>query len=76
MKNIIPLSEKALLTLEEASVYFNLGINKLRTMTNDENSPYVLWNGNRRLIKRKAFEECSINKFLTQTYDKINDKFK
>jgi len=46
-----------LLTLEEAAKYFNIGINKLRIMTNEENCPYVVWNGSKRLIKRKPFEE-------------------
>ena len=58
MKNkTLSISEKSLLTLEEAAEYFNIGINKLRVMTNDENCPYVLWNGNKRLIKRKPLEE-------------------
>ena len=57
MKNSLPISEKSLLTLEESAEYFNIGINRLRAMTNDENCPYVLWSGSRRLIKRKPFEE-------------------
>ncbi len=57
MKKETTLSEKALLTLEEASAYFNIGINKIRDITNDENNPYVLWIGSKRLIKRKPFEE-------------------
>ena len=57
MKNTLSIAEKSLLTLEESAVYFNIGINKIRTMTNDENCPYVLWSGSRRLIKRKLFEE-------------------
>ena len=58
-KNIkdVAKADKALLTLEEAAKYFNIGINKLRIMTNEENCPYVVWNGSRRLIKRKPFEE-------------------
>lgn len=58
-KNIkdVAIADKALLTLEEASKYFNIGINKLRIMTNEENCPYVVWNGSKRLIKRKPFEE-------------------
>lgn len=58
-KNIkdVAIADKALLTLEEAAKYFNIGINKLRIMTNEENCPYVVWNGNKRLIKRKPFEE-------------------
>ena len=54
--NSVPVWEKANLNLEEAAAYFGIGLNKLRDMTNDENCPFVLWNGNKRLIKRKAFE--------------------
>lgn len=53
----VAIADKALLTLEEAAKYFNIGINKLRLMTNEENCPYVVWNGSKRLIKRKPFEE-------------------
>ena len=53
----VPVWEKANLSLEEAAAYFGIGINKLRDMTNDENCPFVLWNGSKRLIKRKAFEK-------------------
>ena len=63
MKKETTLSEKALLTLEEASAYFNIGVCKMRELTNDENCPYVLWNGSKRLIKRKPFEE-----FLYRSY--------
>ena len=57
MERTLSIAEKSLLTLEEAAEYFNIGINKLRVMTNDENCPHVLWNGNKRLIKRKPLEE-------------------
>lgn len=63
MKKETLLSEKALLTLEEASCYFNIGVNKLRELTNDDNCPYVLWNGSKRLIKRKPFEEFLYNSY-------------
>ena len=63
MKDKIALSQKSLLTLEEASAYFNIGVCKMRELTNDENCPYVLWNGSKRLIKRKPFEE-----FLYRSY--------
>ena len=53
----IPLWEKANLTLEEAAAYYNIGVNKLRTLTDStECDKYVLWVGNKRLIKRKPFE--------------------
>ena len=57
MKKETSLSEKALITLEEASAYFNIGVCKMRELTNDEICPYVLWNGNKRLIKRQLLEE-------------------
>ena len=63
MKDKIALSQKSLLTLEEASAYFNIGVCKMRELTNDENCPYVLWNGSKRLIKRNPFEE-----FLYRSY--------
>ena len=58
MKNkTLSISEKSLLTPEEAAEYFNIGVNKVRSLTDGINCPYVLWSGNRRLIKRKPFEE-------------------
>ena len=56
MKEKLSIKEKPLLTVEEAAEYFNIGINKIRAMTNSEDCPYVLWSGSRRLIKRAAFE--------------------
>lgn len=53
----VPIWEKAALTLEEAAAYSNIGINRLRMMTNNPRCPYVLWVGNKRLIKRKQFDE-------------------
>lgn len=53
----VPIAEKALLTLEEATAYYGIGMNKIRELTNDDQCPYVLWNGSKRLIKRKPFEE-------------------
>ena len=63
MKKEVSIAEKSLLTPEEAAVYFNIGVNKVRSLTDGENCPYVLWSGNRRLIKRKPFEEYLYKKF-------------
>ena len=52
----IPLWEKSNLTLEEASAYSGIGINKLRELSNDNKCPFVLWVGSKRLIKRKLFD--------------------
>lgn len=43
MSKSIPISEKYLLTLEEAAASFNLGEKKLRELTDGENCPYVLF---------------------------------
>ena len=57
-----PIWEKSNLTLEEAAAYSSIGVNKIRKLSNDENCPFVLWVGSKRLIKRKLFdkyiEEC------------------
>jgi len=53
----VPIWEKTCLTLEEASAYTGIGINKLRDLTNERNCTFVLWNGSKRLIKRKMFDE-------------------
>lgn len=57
MKYEVPIWEKANLTLEEAAAYFNMGTDKIRELTDDKNCTCVLWNGTKRLIKRKLFEE-------------------
>lgn len=63
MKHEVPIWEKSNLTLEEASAYFGIGINKLRELTNEKNCRYVIWRGNKRLIKRKMFDD-----YLAKTY--------
>jgi hypothetical protein len=57
IKKEIPIWEKSNLTLEEASAYFSIGINKLRELTNDKNCKYVIWCGNKRLIIRKRISK-------------------
>lgn len=52
----VPIWEKLNLTLEEAAAYSNIGINKIRDITNNEQCPFVLFIGNKRLIKRKLFD--------------------
>ena len=63
MKKEVPICEKIALTIEEAAAYSNIGRDKLRKMTNDKNCPFVLWNGQKKLIKRKAFTEYIENSF-------------
>ncbi|MDE7339308.1 MAG: DNA-binding protein [Lachnospiraceae bacterium] len=59
MKNSIqdiPIKDKLNLTMQEASVYSNIGINKIRKMTDEPSCPFVLYIGKRKVIKRKEFE--------------------
>lgn len=53
----VPIWEKSNLTVEEAAAYTGIGINKIREMSNGDNCPFVLWVGNKRLIKRRKFDE-------------------
>ena len=53
----VPIWEKSNLTVEEAEAYTGIGINKIREMSSGDNCPFVLWVGNKRLIKRKTFDE-------------------
>jgi len=40
-----------------------IGINKLREITNEDRCKFVLWVGNKRLIKRRLFDQ-----FIEQAY--------
>lgn len=52
----VPIWEKANLTVEECAAYSGIGIKKIRELTENENCKFVLWVGNKRLIKRKLFD--------------------
>ena len=53
----VPIWEKSNLSLEEAAAYSGIGVNKLRELTNGKNCQFVLWVGNKRLIKRHLFDQ-------------------
>lgn len=53
----IPIWEKSNLTLEEAAAYSGIGVNKLRELTNDKRCNFVLFVGNKRLIKRRLLDQ-------------------
>lgn len=57
------LDQKPLLTLREAAQYTGVGINRLRTMSNEPGCDYVLFIGNKRMFKRDL-----LMRFLTQAY--------
>lgn len=53
----VPLWHKANLSIEEAVAYTGIGRDKLYEMTSQEDCPFVLWVGNRRMIKRQVFDD-------------------
>ena len=58
MEREIPFYEKYVMSTEEASDYFHIGINRLRRMIRDEpESEWILWTGAHACIKRKLFEK-------------------
>lgn len=59
----VPIWEKSNLTLDEAAAYSGIGKNKLREISDEKNCRFVLWNGNKRLIKRHE-----LDKFLNESY--------
>ena len=56
-KEEFPLWHKSYLTVEEAATYSGIGKDKLRQLTDDEDCPFVLWNGTKRLIKRRVLDD-------------------
>ena len=54
---VLPLWHNINLSLEEAVEYTGIGKTKLRELSDKEDCPFVLWNGAKRLFKRKKLEE-------------------
>ena len=54
----VEIKDKFCLTIDEASVYFNIGEKKLRRIVTDNlDAGFIIQNGVKFLIKRKRFEE-------------------
>ena len=60
----VPIHLKLTLTIKEAAEYSNIGINKIDDMLRTPNCPFVLYVGNKKLVKRKEFEEFISSKLL------------
>jgi excisionase family DNA binding protein len=43
--------------VQEAASYSGIGERKLREMTDEKTCTFVMWNGSKRLIKRKQLDE-------------------
>lgn len=57
VKEAVPIHLKMTLTIKEAAEYSNIGINKIDALLKQPNCPFVLFVGNKKLVKRRAFEE-------------------
>ena len=55
--NSVPIMDKALWTIKEASMATGIGLNTIRRMTKGRNNPFVFWVGNKCMIKREKFLE-------------------
>ena len=53
----IPFWLKMNLTIREAAAYSNIGINKIENMLKEPKCDFVLYVGNKKLVKRKEFEQ-------------------
>lgn len=63
MNQEVPICKKMLLTIKEAAMYSNIGINRIDSMLREEGCPFVLFVGSRKLVKRQAFEAYITERF-------------
>ena len=60
----VPIQEKLLLTIKEAALYSNIGIDRIDAMLREEGCPFVLFVGSRKLVKRREFENYISERFV------------
>lgn len=53
----IPFWLKLNITVKEAAAYSNIGINKIEELLKEPKCNFVLYVGNKKLVKRKEFEQ-------------------
>lgn len=66
MKQPIPVKDKFLLTINEASEYFNIGTKNMRRIAEDHLDSFSIFQGNRYLIIRSKCEEYIISCLKTE----------
>ena len=62
-RELVPVWQKVVLNVEEASAYSGIGINKLRDISDKPDCDFVLWVGNKRMFKREK-----LDKYLQKAY--------
>lgn len=63
MNQEVPIHEKLLLTIKEAAMYSNIGINRIDSMLREEGCSFVLFVGSKKLVKRREFEAYIAERF-------------
>ncbi len=53
----VPIENKIALTIPEAAEISNIGQNKINKLLKAPHCPFVLYVGNKKLVKRKEFEK-------------------
>lgn len=65
-KEIVPIPQKLLLTIEEAAEYSHIGVHKIRELLEEKDCDFVLKKGTYSLIKRIKFERYILDKEVIQ----------
>ena len=53
----VPIWERTLLTINEASDYTGIGVSKLRLLASKRNSKLIVYVGAKKMFKRKKLDE-------------------
>ena len=53
----VPIENKIILTIPEAAEISNIGQNRINKLLKAPHCPFVLYVGNKKLVKRKEFEK-------------------
>jgi len=60
---VVPVWERRLLTLEEASAYSGIGTGTLKSISDDPSCEFVLWIGRKRMFKRTKLDQFIDNAY-------------
>lgn len=61
-REIVPIPQKLLLTVDEAAEYSNIGVHKIRDLLENPDCDFALKKGAYSLIKRAKFEKYILSR--------------
>lgn len=56
-EELVPISQKYMLTIREASSYFSIGVKNMRRLCESNEGRFSIYLGNRYLVCQQRFEE-------------------